>query len=109
MEYVYLGRHVLASLGLDNQELMTAARSRLGREVDVPGLLKDKGYDDNASANPKNASIQCMIQKRIDGSTFHTQGGVDLDCLVMLISGMTPMRNYQLHWMLWYGTEGNMG
>ena len=67
--------------GLDNQELMTAARSRLGGEVDIPGLLKDKGYEDNASANPKNASIQSMIQKRIDGSTFHSEGGVDLDCL----------------------------
>ena len=35
VEYVYLGRHVLASLGLDNQEFMTGARSRLGVEVDA--------------------------------------------------------------------------
>lgn len=83
VEYVYLGRHVLAAMGLDNQELMTAARDRLGSEVDVPGILKDKGYEDNACANPKTPSIHSMLQQRERAlcSTFHSEGCAEVDCL----------------------------
>ena len=113
VEYVYLGRHVLASLGLDNQELMTAARSRLGREFDVPRLLKDKGYEDNASANPKNPSMHSMLQERDLAAHFiameRWRSIVWRTATFMWISGKTPMRTCQLHSMHWCGMDGTMG
>lgn len=61
VEYVYFGRHVLAGMGLDNQEIMTPARDRLESEVDAPGILKEKRYEDNARANTRKHSVPSLL------------------------------------------------
>lgn len=83
VEYVYLGRQGLAELGSYNQELMTAACDRLGSDVDVLEILKDKECKENVCANPKPSSIHSMLQQRDRAlcNTFHSQGCVEVDCL----------------------------
>ena len=93
VECVYLGRHVLkndmsskpiaaiAAMGLDTKELMTAARDRLGSEVDVPVILKEKGYEDKASANPKKNSIHSILLQRDQTlcGTYQSEGYAEMD------------------------------
>ena len=76
IEYAYLGRLVLAAMGLDNQEVINAARDRLKSEVDVPGILKDKGYEDSATANPKKPFVHSIFRQRDQTpcSTYHSEG-----------------------------------
>jgi len=64
---VFVARHVLAALGLNNRVLLSAAADRHGGVVDIPALLRKDGHADTSSTGGR--------------STFHSEGGAEEDFL----------------------------
>lgn len=78
MEYVIIGRHGLAALGLDNKKLLAAACDRNDGIIDVPEILAK--YD-NKQEHDTVGSIHDLLVFTPDGSTFHSLGGDEHDGL----------------------------
>lgn len=71
--HVYLGRHVLRALGLDNRVLLAAARDRLGTVIEVPQLLRDSGASDTAYAHDPKSICNILQSRNFEwGSSFHS-------------------------------------
>ncbi|CAN8068085.1 unnamed protein product [Agarophyton chilense] len=76
-DFVYIDRHVMSSLGLNNQEILAAACGRLQGEVEVPSSLTKDGNQDDALANRlSQPALHGMLRGRgYDlGSTYHSFG-----------------------------------
>lgn len=51
LDYAYIGRHTLAVLGLDNRNLLSAERDRVGSIVDMQESLKRAAQRDDPFAD----------------------------------------------------------
>ena len=82
MTHAYLGRHLLAALGMDNRVLMAAARDRLGSVVDVPALFGRQGLENTPCAGSSSSIHGILAQRRLESSsTFHSAGVSEEDGL----------------------------
>ena len=83
LECIYIGRHVLAALGLDNRKLLAIASDRNHGFVDVKEALKELGQPNEACAGVAARSIGSIMAAGSDdsGSTLHEKGDDGPDAL----------------------------
>ena len=80
---VYIGRHVLAAIGLDNLKLLSMACDRYNGHVDIEQAMREAGTPNEPCARVPAGSI-CGILKSSTpeyGSTFHSRGDEGSDFL----------------------------
>ena len=82
LECIYIGRDVLAALGLDNRKLLAIASDRNHGFVDVEAL-KELGQPNEACAGVAAGSIRIIMAACSDdfGSTLHEKGDDGPDAL----------------------------
>jgi len=82
VQYVFVARHVLAALGLNNRVLLSAAADRHGGVVDIPALLRKDGHADTSSTGGRESIHSILCARGLGyGSTFHSEGGAEEDFL----------------------------
>lgn len=82
IDYAILGRNVLDALGLDNRTMLSAAKDRLGSDIDVVSLEKSSskksGHTDETT--DERTSSVCHLHRGTD-SMYHTDRFPDEDHL----------------------------
>lgn len=84
LTHAFIGRYVLAALGLDNRVMLAAARDRLGSVLDMPDLLEKNWVTNEACPELSGTgSIGSLLRERGYewGSTYHSAAGAEPDRL----------------------------
>lgn len=80
--HVYIARHVLDVLGVNNRVLLAAVADRAGSVIDVTEALQSASQSD-APCREYPVGIESMLKyfEYGYGSTYLSEGGVEEDCL----------------------------
>lgn len=82
LSHAYIGRHLLAALGIDTRTLMAAARDRFGSSVNVEAPVISC-RDDAVNSTKQAGQANSILEKRVleYSSTYHSSRGDEEDNL----------------------------
>lgn len=83
LDCIYIGRHVLAAIGLDNCKLLAIACDRNNGYIDIEEAMREAGTLNEVCAGAAAGSICGILSTHRSeyGSTFHSQGDEGSDFL----------------------------